>query len=49
MALEISDQFSLVNPCISARIQNLPKENSLIIPQGLGQLVITPIIFNCIL
>lgn len=49
MAPEISDQFSLVNPCISAWIQNLPEENCLIIPQGLGQLVITPIIFNCIL
>lgn len=46
---EISDQFCCLNPCVSAQIQNLPEENSLIILQGLAQLVITSIIFNCIL
>lgn len=49
MASEISNQFRLLNPCVSAQIQNLPEKNSLINLQGLTQLVITPIIFNCIL
>lgn len=46
---EISNQFCLLNPCISVQIHNLPEESSLINPQGLVQLVITPIIFYCIL
>lgn len=49
MTPEISDPFHCLNPCVSVQIQNLPEENSLIILQGLAQLVITPVIFNCIL
>lgn len=49
VAPEISNQFCLLNPWVSAQIQNLPEENSLIIWQGLAQLAITLIIFNCIL
>lgn len=48
MAPEISDQFSLVNPCFCVNCESARGKLSNY-PTGLGQLVIIPIIFNCIL
>jgi hypothetical protein len=46
---QISNQSSCSNPCFSAWIQDLPGKSSVIILQGPAWLIITPIIFNCIL